>query len=836
MENSAKTKKKISIADHTTDSLPEVPQYRGLCKAVIDDSAKENPAFSRRWIFARRAFFKVFDSHISCGSSEIDKKDITDVHLYHCKQWGLTQSRILKVQTIHHCYLFAFAPWNPQPHLGHVCPESEVRCRSSMYYCVAGLVLAISLFLTSVLFDRNGFLKPVRLIDVNIDFRTVIPWTKDAKCLQHHDQIILAKSETNQYVECGSGDTVIMLGPGDDWVDDANGNDIILPGKGNDIIDAGSGSDIFIFNRNWGHDTITLQSHKVDTDQIPRSFGAYPYKYSSFIIFGADIERQEIAWKGKQLVNVVTGDTISLNTKDVNILFASAPIPPPPSSAIRSIPQEPEKIKLESLSAESVFVQDDIAYYARGSAGLYIIDLTRIEDPKLLSKTIFQGMARSVQVQQNIAYVAQDIESKRGWLSVVNIKDKRCPEIVQTIPFGGGVRDIAITENTLYLVETHLHRKESRLHIFAITNNGTLRLISTTNLSHLARDVAYLDGTLYLSRERCGIQVYDVRRPGKPQMTAEYGWKEGVRAIKVHGEKIIVNQEDNHFKVLAPAPKQTLYTLCDVETPQSENSSLGVDSIWIRDNMLFRAEGRRGVTVIDISDPRRCRLVASIPVKNLWAASLYIIKNTLVAYNERKGSKLYNLDDTFPEYMVKDPPPEADDEPEKEKRPPDIAQQRHQQKDLSTDQLQKLLYDAARDNDAESVTKLCRKGAKPNTAGHLHMSSLELGAKLGSLDALRALLECPGEVTPRSMTSAALANKFEAMKILEEYGGDIGQKDEDGCTTLHYLAEDGTVEEVRYLVERGVPVNAVCRGGETALMWAQRARNKAVAAYLLRLQ
>jgi Ca2+-binding RTX toxin-like protein len=107
-----------------------------------------------------------------------------------------------------------------------------------------------------------------RLEDITLEFRTIINWESRSTCPQHEDQIILALSDENQSVQCGFGDTVILLGQGNDWVDDSWGNDIIYPGAGNDIINTGNGNDIVIFDENWGHDTLTIHSRKLEKESL----------------------------------------------------------------------------------------------------------------------------------------------------------------------------------------------------------------------------------------------------------------------------------------------------------------------------------------------------------------------------------------------------------------------------------------------------------------------------------------------------------------------------------------------------------------------------------------
>jgi FOG: Ankyrin repeat len=109
---------------------------------------------------------------------------------------------------------------------------------------------------------------------------------------------------------------------------------------------------------------------------------------------------------------------------------------------------------------------------------------------------------------------------------------------------------------------------------------------------------------------------------------------------------------------------------------------------------------------------------------------------------------------------------------------------------------------------------------------------VQISARVGSVRALEALLKNGGVADEESMMLAVLTEKIEAMKLLEKYGGNIAQTDKNGCSTLHYIAQDGTQEMVRYLLEKGVPINATCRGKETPLTWANYGKNIEVIQYL----
>lgn len=236
-------------------------------------------------------------------------------------------------------------------------------------------------------------------------------------------------------------------------------------------------------------------------------------------------------------------------------------------------------------------------------------------------------------------------------------------------------------------------------------------------------------------------------------------------------------------------------------------------------------EKKRGwVSIVDVADIRKPRVLQSLEFDN----NIYS-----VAVNRRVEHIFKGLQQILPQLEVR----KQSSSPAKESDA--IPQAKAAPKKLSKEQLQTLLYKAASDNDAQQVKSLCEQGADPNSPGHEKWTPVEISAMLGKLEALKMLLENGGNPNNRDghvMISAALNEEFEAMKLLQQYGGNIAQTDSDGCTTLHYLAAGGTLEMVQYLVDNGVPVEAKCRKGETALDWARQKNDEPVIRYLTDLQ
>ncbi len=662
----------------------------------------------------------------------------------------------------------------------------------------------------------NTFGKKNKLTEVDIEFRTLIQWNINAKCPANENEIILATGNINHSIVCNAGDTAGILGAGNDWVDDATGNDIYYPGSGDDIIDTGRGSDILIFDAHWGHDQVKLNSHQVNTESILGYDGSYPWKYSAFIIFGKDIERKDIVWRGDILHNIKTGDSIELNTKKVNVLFASDP-----ANNMKTIPTQ-ETIALENLRSESVFLDGEYLYLANGNDGFYSLNIKDSSNPIVMSKLVLPGRAMAVTVENDIAYVAQGdyyLEGKKGWVSIIDISDKSAPKLLKNLKFGNSIRRISVNNGILYIPDTHnFNRDERAIHIYYVKNPMNPMLLSSTSLKSYVGNMVYLNKRLYFTSSY-RIKIMDVSNPKSPKMIKNHPLhNQKAYSLYVKDDLFLHTYKDHGMRLYRLENDQMLKRLCDIKTmtPKIQDFSHR-NALIIENGLIYRAESSEGISISSISE---CRVLNVIPSQTrLWVNALVKIDNKLVSFYENNKGRVYLLqEDMIHEKKILPIRKSASSPIEGNKQ--------------SQDQLQTLLYKASTKQNIAEIKRLCQLGANPNMKGHEKNTPIEITARLGRVEGLKALLACGGKATKTSMFLAALTEKENAMKVLEKHGIPVTVRDRRGNTTLHYIAQDGSLDMVKYLIAQGVLYSATNKKGESPLTWANYGSNCRVIEYL----
>ena len=110
-----------------------------MCKAT--NKEEKEPRYSQNWALAKRAFFKIYNDRIECGSWIIKNEDIERAHVYKTSQMFLPVN-VLHLVTNSGTYQFGFNPWaNPIKHLEVKYSESKVKLGYSAFSIATRLLL-----------------------------------------------------------------------------------------------------------------------------------------------------------------------------------------------------------------------------------------------------------------------------------------------------------------------------------------------------------------------------------------------------------------------------------------------------------------------------------------------------------------------------------------------------------------------------------------------------------------------------------------------------------------------------------------------------------------------
>ncbi|MBV9401112.1 MAG: ankyrin repeat domain-containing protein [Bryobacterales bacterium] len=132
------------------------------------------------------------------------------------------------------------------------------------------------------------------------------------------------------------------------------------------------------------------------------------------------------------------------------------------------------------------------------------------------------------------------------------------------------------------------------------------------------------------------------------------------------------------------------------------------------------------------------------------------------------------------------------------------------------------LYDAIRANDLSGLKALLDQSVSPNTPDGRQITPLMYAAEIGSLDAMKILVERGADVNAQNaFGSTALmwsVSDPQRVRLLLDHGADVNRVAKSGRTALIIAAfTDPSVEVVRMLLEKGAKVDVMDRRNVTPL-------------------
>ena len=662
-----------------------------------------------------------------------------------------------------------------------------------------------------------------RLKDINLEFRDIIGWTIQARCDPHENEVIIANKEQDDSIMCSGNDNIYILKGGNNELEDHFGNEIIVLGSGDDKIKV-SDSAVFIAQKGWGHDEIELtepfsmEYYGMHSGYLANKFlsqmkgydGSYPYSFFHFIVFGEGIQRDDLAWKDTTLINTKTGDSIKLNTKNVNLLFKDDENPKVDINFIKS-KFEPYDVDLQSENINQIYNYKDFIYLTSEFGSVKQAKLVDYKTAKIQKEIWTKEYIRKLAFSDNFVFISEWGNDNLAFLSVF---DKEL-NLLERLTFKGSIFDIKVHKDVLYVLQNYRHGEDNLL-IYDISNPDRITLLDELKTPHLLA-LEIIDDYMFAKKWSIGIAVYDISNHKKPNLVMN---EKDFRAMsfKKYGDFTLINQEKSLFGIYK-FNANSLDKKCEINLPKDENQKdlwgLSSNSIFVLDNMAFVANGEAGIFVINL---KNCEIKERLQNSH-YSSSLYQINDNLVVPQK---DKLYfiNLRNYFPNKKF------IEFEKKTEKN---VNLQIPQDEKLSKDKIQTLLFKSAYNNDYDEAMKYCKMGGDPNSKAHERTTPLEMAVRLKNINSAKAMLDCSKKAgdyaVMLSVFSTTKTNDEELafLRLFEEYGGNFKAKDSSGCSMLNYAASHSSLEVIKFLIEKGADINARCRGNAsvTPLDWAK---------------
>jgi serine/threonine protein kinase len=109
--------------------------------------------------------------------------------------------------------------------------------------------------------------------------------------------------------------------------------------------------------------------------------------------------------------------------------------------------------------AEDIFIDNDLAYIAQGSDGLYIIDVSDLQNISIVSNFNTEGDAWKIFIKDNFVYVLNRMWSKDRYirvdLQIIDMNNPKNPYSMSNLELPGFATDIFVEDDFIYVANQH---------------------------------------------------------------------------------------------------------------------------------------------------------------------------------------------------------------------------------------------------------------------------------------------------------------------------------------------------------------------------------------------
>jgi hypothetical protein len=280
--------------------------------------------------------------------------------------------------------------------------------------------------------------------------------------------------------------------------------------------------------------------------------------------------------------------------------------------------------------ALSLFLEGDTLFVATDEAGLLVYHVADPAHPQLLATVSLRGSVLAVAVLDGTLYLGDNA----GYVSWYDIRDRSAPVLVGDLYTGGQALDFALDGQRLYIADSLYG-----LLALDIAERGKPEIVGCVDVPGQARSVSLRNGLAYVASNSMGVQVVDLSAIEKQHVLASVETPGSAKKLLLDGEWLYVAD---------------FYGLQIIQRgPGSDGNITGSlaarDHIWDlarKGTYLFLAEGRDGVSTVDVSDPRHPERIARVALPGA-ATRIAVLGERLIVATKRAGIQVVDISNPY---------------------------------------------------------------------------------------------------------------------------------------------------------------------------------------------
>jgi hypothetical protein len=295
--------------------------------------------------------------------------------------------------------------------------------------------------------------------------------------------------------------------------------------------------------------------------------------------------------------------------------------------------------------------KSDLAIVVGGRAGLSLIDLRNPLDPAVVQLRLESGAGDGEPAGQQLSIPVAgnpiDVASSgcyaylatQDGLQTIDVSSPDEPFETSFLPYPGWISGLALTEDTLYLVDG-----EQNLRVLDLAEPAEPLEVGSLALSNGRRGIAVGEELLLVAGELGGVLVVDVSVPEDPQEISRFETQDSVEGLAIAGD----------LAYLAASDRLYVLDLSDRREPLEvgrlrlsgrivdEAGPVGLTALALYGETVYLADLQNGVWAVDVSDPAEPEALSREPLAG-FAEDLVIAGEYLYAAAWEAGVAVLDL-------------------------------------------------------------------------------------------------------------------------------------------------------------------------------------------------
>lgn len=209
--------------------------------------------------------------------------------------------------------------------------------------------------------------------------------------------------------------------------------------------------------------------------------------------------------------------------------------------------------------------KDTILYLAGGDKELFIVNISDVYNPKIISSFHSGFKSRLLEYTDNYVYIV----TENNTIDIIDVQNKSFPTLVGQYSFNETITDLCFSKNNLIL-----GKGSYGIEILDVSNFMDITVLCNFSDSGTAEKIGILDDFLVIGNGFKGLTIYNISDTSTPKLISSYNDGNYSKDFSLANEVVLVIDNSNSLKILNISDISSITKITEYEIGSIEEISL----------------------------------------------------------------------------------------------------------------------------------------------------------------------------------------------------------------------------------------------------------------------